>query len=225
LRGSTLAPEPEEHVMRSTAALILCLLMLGGIVPMHAQTVEVQPFVGYRFGGGFTVNENLVTGLRPIDLNIETGLSWGGTVGVLFADVWGVEFMWNRQESALSAEATLVPKTDLFDMAVTQYHGNVLIFGTDEETGLRPYVLFGLGATTFDPDFADADSLTKFSFGLGGGITSYFGRHAGVRAQFRWTPTYISSSPGVFCNFYCYAVDVADYANQFEVTAGVTFKF
>jgi len=50
------------------------------------------------------------------------------------------------------------------------------------------------------------------------------GRHVGVRGQFRWTPTYITSSPGVFCSVFCYAVDVADYANQFEATAGVTVR-
>jgi opacity protein-like surface antigen len=193
---------------------------------LHAQRVDIQPFVGTRFGGGFTVAENIPGAPRPVDLNIESGLAWGGTVGIEFADVWAVEFLWSRQESALSGETPGLPKTDIFNMTVSQFHGNALIHaGDDEDSRLRPYILFGLGATYFDPDLADVDGLTKFSFGLGGGVKSYLTSHAGFRAQFRWTPTYITSTPGVFCSFYCYAVDVADYANQMEVTAGVTLRF
>jgi hypothetical protein len=152
-------------------------------------------------------------------------LAWGASFGVLFADVWEAEFLWSRQEGALSVEAQLVPKTDLFDMAVTQYHGNVLIHLSDEETRLRPYVLFGLGTTHVDPSPAEVDGLTKFSYGLGIGLKAYASRFAGIRAQFRWTPTYVSTSPGVFCGVFCYSVDVADYANQFEVTVGASLGF
>jgi len=36
---------------------------------------------------------------------------------------------------------------------------------------------------------------------------------------------YITSQPELWCYFYCYAVEVADYANQAEATIGVTFRF
>jgi hypothetical protein len=210
--------------MRTRATVVTAMLLMGS-AHLHAQRVEVYPFVGYRFGGGFSANEVIPAIGQEVDLNLESGFTWGGSIGVLFADVWEAEFLWSRQEGALSVEAPLVPKTDLFDMAVTQYHGNVLIHLADEENRLRPYVLFGLGTTYIEPNPAAVDGVTKFSYGLGAGIKAYASRFAGIRAQFRWAPTYVSTSPGVFCSVFCYSVDVADYANQSEVTVGVSLAF
>jgi hypothetical protein len=192
---------------------------------LQAQRVEVQPFVGYRFGGGFDVGQNTPEGTRPIALNIESGFTWGGTVGVLFADVWEAEFMWSRQDSALSAETIGFPKTTLFNMNVNQFQGNVLIHIADSDAKLIPYVVFGLGTTVFDPDVEGLGSLTKFSYGLGLGIKAYLTDHAGIRTQFRFTPTYIDTTPGIFCDLFCYVVDVADWTNQFEFTVGASLRF
>ncbi len=211
--------------MRTRATIVTAMLLLVETGALQAQRVEVQPFIGYRFGGGFSVGQNTPEGTRPIDLNIESGFTWGGTVGVLFADVWEAEFMWSRQDSELSAETIGFPKTTLFKMNVNQFHGNVLISIADADSSIIPYVLFGLGTTVFDPDVEGLNGLTKFWYGLGLGIKAYFTDHAGIRTQFRFTPTYIASTPGIFCEFYCYVVDVADYANQFEFTVGASLRF
>jgi Outer membrane protein beta-barrel domain len=211
--------------MRTRATIVTAMLLLAETGYLRAQRVEVQPFIGYRFGGGFTVDQTTPEGPRPIDLNIESGYAWGATVGILFADVWEAEFMWSRQDSELSAETIGFPKTNLFNMNVNQFHGNVLIHIADSDSSLIPYVLFGLGTTVFDPDVESLKSLTKFSYGLGLGIKAYFTEHAGIRTQFRFTPTYIATTPGLFCDLYCYVVDVADFANQWEFTAGASLRF
>ena len=196
--------------------------------PAVAQVaVEIQPFVGGRFGGGFTVDEQIAGGgTRPVDINVASGFAWGLTLGFLVGDRAEFEFLWSRQESAISAESIAVPKTTLFDAAVSQYHGNVLFHFVPRDSPFRPYFLFGLGATGVDPD-SDLDGVTKFSFGFGGGIKAYFSENVGGRVQLRWTPTYVSSQPELFCDIFlfCYAVNVADYLNQGELTAGLTFRF
>jgi opacity protein-like surface antigen len=193
----------------------------------RAQRVEVQPFVGARFGGGFTVDEPIPGGTRPVDLNIESGLAWGLTVGVDVTESAGVEFMWSRQESSMSAESAAVPKTKLFDASVAQYHGNMLVYFSDRDVKTRPYFLVGFGATNFDPAQEGVDGATKFSFGLGAGVKVNFSPRLGARAQFRWTPTYVSTSNELFCDAFgfCYVIGVADYLNQGEVTGGITFRF
>jgi len=68
----------------------------------------------------------------------------------------------------------------------------------------------------------------KFSGTFGAGLKLYPGRHAGVRLQARWTPTYIKSdSEGYWCDPYwgCYTVGNAQYSNQFELTGGITLHF
>ena len=111
--------------------------------PAAAQVVELQPFVGGRFGGGFTVNETIPGGTQPVDINIESGFSWGGTFSLLAGDRAEFEFLYSRQESAISAESVAVPKTTLFDASVAQYHGNVLFHFLPRDSRLRPYLPSG----------------------------------------------------------------------------------
>jgi hypothetical protein len=50
----------------------------------------------------------------------------------------------------------------------------------------------------------------------------------GLRLEARWTPTYIKSdSEGWWCDPYwgCYVVSDAQYANQFELSGGITLRF
>jgi hypothetical protein len=48
---------------RAAVAVVMCLL--GHAAPLRAQTVELMPFAGYRFGGDFF---ELVTG-HEVDLD------------------------------------------------------------------------------------------------------------------------------------------------------------
>jgi hypothetical protein len=61
-------------------------------------------------------------------------------------------------------------------------------------------------------------------------VKVYPGSSVGITAMARWTPDYIKSDPaGIWCSPYgffgCYVVGDAQYANQFELSAGVGFRF
>jgi hypothetical protein len=50
----------------------------------------------------------------------------------------------------------------------------------------------------------------------------------GIRAAVRWTPTYVKSdASGYWCDPYwgCYLASSAQYANQFEMSGGVSVRF
>jgi hypothetical protein len=60
------------------------------------------------------------------------------------------------------------------------------------------------------------------------GVKLYPSRSVGLRLEARWTPTYIKSDPtGWWCDPYwgCYAAGKAQYANQIELSGGITLRF
>ncbi len=130
--------------------------------------------------------------------------------------------MCSRQESGLEPD----PGGDLFDASLAQYHGNVLVHFSDADA-VRPYIIFGLGATNFNPDAGDIESAAKFSFTVGGGMKVPINESVGARLQLRPTPTYVSAEPARFSDIFgfCYVVGVADYAYRGELTGGVISRF
>ena len=75
---------------------------------------------------------------------------------------------------------------------------------------------------------------TQMSATWGGGVKLYPNERVGVVFTGRWTPTYIKSDPaGVWCSGYwspwypggCVVLGDADFSNQFELRAGVGFRF
>ena len=101
---------------------------------------------------------------------------------------------------------------------------------------VRPYLFGGLGATNFGSSTtpgsttcrAPSASETQFSTTWGAGVKMFAGPNFGIKVGAQWTPTYIKSdSAGWWCDPYwgCYVVGDAKYANQFDFTGGVTFRF
>lgn len=208
--------------MRVKAFVLAVLAVVSVSAEAYAQRVEVQPFVGVRFGGGFSIDNDQL-GSDILDIDIKSGFAWGGTFGVDLTEMLQAEFMFSRQESGLKIK----DGEDLFDASVSQYHGNVLFHFAPRDARVRPYLLVGLGATNLDPDEPGLDGATKFSFGVGGGLKLYIQNNVGARVQFRLTPTYVTDDTVLYCDIFgfCYAVGVADYLYQGEFTGGITFRF
>ena len=72
------------------------------------------------------------------------------------------------------------------------------------------------------------DGGTRFSGTFGAGLKLFPGPRFGLRLEGRWTPTYIKSDAvGWWCDPFwgCYLVGNSQYANQFELSGGVTLRF
>ncbi len=116
-------------------------------------------------------------------------------------------------------------------MSIDNYHGNFVFNAGHEDSKVRPFIYIGLGATNYgDATFPGrtVPGLTKFSWALGAGIKAYPSPHAGIRAGIRWVPTYIKTDAADWwCDpFYgCFPAGNVQYANQFEMSGGVTFRF
>lgn len=190
-----------------------------------AQNVEVTPFVGGQTNGGLDLSNSI---FRRID--VKNGVNYGVSLGYLFSEHGGVEFMWNHNKADTVAQFNGGGSdVKVFSLNTNQYLGNFLYHFSDRQTHLRPFVLLGLGATNLSPDLNGVSSITRFAWALGGGAKFNFTRHLGARVQAKWSPTYITSTTnGFWCDPFlggCWAVGNDHFLNEFDFTAGVTLRF
>jgi len=205
------------------SVLIVALLSVS-VLPAAAQYhFELQPFVGYKFGGGVDVGANAL-GIGRI--NIDSSIAYGATATFNPTENFGLEFLWDRQPTnasgSFSGGGTYPTKVGV---TLDQFHGDFLFSFAGHGSKVEPFVLFGVGATDMH---GAGSSTTKFSFGVGGGVKYFVSRHIGFRAQARYTPTYLyTTNGGVWCNWwgYCWTVPNDHFLQQGDVTAGVIIRF
>jgi len=221
-------------VRRSAWILVLALALA---VPAAAQEhkAEVTVNVGWIFSDGVT-GDSIVGGDGNTYNEIvpKSAGSFGFTFGFLPSENTEVGFLYGRQMSELQVKGTATTKVD--DMAVDNYH---VYFGYnfgDFDERVRPYVMFGLGAThyngvsftTSQGEQRNISGQSRFSTTLGAGVKVYPAPNVGVKLGARWTPTYIKTdAAGWWCDPWwgCYVVGNSQYSNQFELSGGVAFRF
>jgi hypothetical protein len=216
---------------RSSTAVVLSFFAFATSSFAQEKRVEINPFFGYSFSDGVTVEPFILGGTVYDAVNVESGMSFGVHFGVFVTENAEIGFQWARQDSVLQAQNGRTE--DLTNMNVDNYHAIFTYNWFEEDAMARPFLFGGLGATNFAPaDIAGVgvDGETQFSGTWGGGVKVYPNPSVGFTATARWTPNYIKSDPaGVWCSPYwfygCYVVGDAQYANQFEFSGGVSFRF
>jgi opacity protein-like surface antigen len=223
--------------MRHRIAIILAALLT---VPAaaSAQQVEASVNVGYSASDGFTTSPRPLLGVTYDEIKAASGPTLGFTFGVFFSDRSEFEFVFNRQTSELRAGGPGTVDTPVADLTIYNYHGNFVYNWGERDGMIRPYIFGGLGATQYTfgqmlvpTPAGSTESIpgeTRFSTNWGGGVKAYFTPSVGARLGVRWTPTYIKSDPaGMWCDpFYgCWQAVNTQYANQFDMTVGLTVRF
>jgi hypothetical protein len=214
--------------------VIAGLFILTGVVPAFAQRVEVSGFVGWSIADGVD-GDALLAGDGNIYDTIEPDDSavYGFTVGVLVGEGAEVGFRWAQQPTKLLISGTR--DLELGDMSVNSYHGYFAYNFGEPDAPMRPFVLFGLGATSYGEvsintglrDFTTGGE-TQFSTTWGAGVKIFPAPKFGVRLAVEWTPTYIKTdSAGWWCDPYwgCYLVGNSQYSSSFQFNGGVTVRF
>jgi hypothetical protein len=213
----------------------LALLVLTGALPASAQVRgEVGIFAGWTFADGVSGDAFLAGDGNLYDrIDPKDSFGWGFDVGVLFGEGAEVGFIYSNQPTQLEISGTAT--REIGDMSVNTYHGYFAYNFGGSDAKVRPYIMGGFGATNYGSvDFQTINrsgtigGVTKFSSTWGAGIKAYPGKAVGFRAGVRFTPAYIKSDAvGWWCDPYwgCYVVGDAQYANLFDFTGGVTFRF
>jgi hypothetical protein len=206
------------RVVRFAATLIVCLLVLGVAAPAAAQTFELTPFGGWRFGGTF---EELETGA---DLDLDEALSYGVILSIPWNDPPGsrVELIWSRQDTEVSGAGAGDP---VLGLDVQYLHiGGMVPFKTPNDR-LNTLISGGLGATYMRPGTDGAGSEVGFSLSAGLGLLYHVSDHIGIRLEARGWFTFTEGDTAVFCAGGCVIAFSGSGFGQGELTAGLQIAF
>jgi len=209
---------PYRFLQITSLFLLTYLLLLLVPISTLAEGFQITPFLGYRIGGDF---EDGGTG-------VELSLAEEETYGIILNKDIGpgkqYEFFYSFQPSRLTAGGIVTPGV-LADVDVEYFH----IGGRNywDKGAVRTFVVGSVGATHFDPNAPNLGSETRFSIGLGGGVELGGESRIGFRLEGRGFATFLDSEGAVFCDSSggCVVLVASDLLWQFEVGAGVTFKF
>lgn len=208
---------PNGSLFRRVVLLVALLVLLPA--PVRAGWgVELTPFAGFRFGGGFTDN---TTG---IDLDADEGKSFGLILGIPATHETRYELFYSFQATELKGGGIL-PGDTLFDLDIHYLHigGTYLLPGER----VRPFIGGGLGLTYFSPDGPGLDSKVYFSLSLGGGAQIPISKRVGLRLEGRGFLTILPDSTDLFCvssgGAACAVRVQGDVFGQVELLAGISF--
>lgn len=198
---------------RSLAVLRFLLVgVLCAGAEVHAQTVEIAPFVGWGFGG------SLVSPILDQDRPIDSGITYGGAADIAIAPTWRFEAFYSRQESHVDGPdhgSRLGLTVERYMAGAQEEHaaGRIRVFGT-----------FLAGVTRVVP--SGFDSETRFSVGIGLGVKTYLARHVGLRLEAHgfYTPVTISGAT-VCAAGRCVFAFSGSGLFQGDVSGGVLFAF
>ena len=195
-----------------SCAIVLTLLFLAA--PSSAQRFEAAGLFGYTTSAG----------LDPVarelqDLEIGGGFTWAGQFDYFITRNLGIEASWAQREGDVTV-ATRDGSGELFDLDADNVLGSVIYQWGAEESKIRPFVVGGLGATTFRAE--DIPSETKFAWAAGGGLKLFFHRKLGIKLQAKLSSTLLNDESSEFCDPFGFC---SSSVNPFELLSGVVFRF
>jgi opacity protein-like surface antigen len=205
--------------------LMAALSVVFGSSVASAQRVEITAFGGGQLNGGLDLSNPLFHRIE-----VHNGAAYGLAAGYALGDRYSLEFNWAYNKAdAVGQPSAGGSDVKLFILDTNQYFGNFLVHLANREKRVRPFFLFGLGATNLSPAVTGINSATRFAFALGGGAKYNFSRRFGLRFQAKWSPTYITStSDGYWCDALfggCWAVSNSHYLHELDGTVGLTLRF
>lgn len=210
-----------RHERDATLLLLVPIATLILFLPSPARAdwdVEVTPFAGFRFGGGF---EDNTTG---IDLDVREGAGFGLIFDVAADRDSQYELFYGFQRTELTADGTFGGRP-LFDLDIHYLHiGGTYLFPGEK---VRPFIAGGIGLTHFDPRRADTGSDTRLSVSLGGGVKIPIAKHVGLRLEGRGFLTILPENSEIFCvssgGLDCAVRVQGDVFGQVELLVGISF--
>jgi hypothetical protein len=221
-------------MVRKTLFVTLALVLVGTAAQAQQPRFEISATAGWTFSDGVsgqavTVPEGTFNRVDPKD-----SFSWGARFGYLLNQNSEVGFLFNMQPTDLEVSGSRT--VTLGSENIYNYHGYFAYSFLDTDAKARPYVLIGLGATQYGgvdaslgDERASLDGDTQFSGtgAVGVKLFPFASPMFGLRAEARWTPTYIKSDPsGWWCGYWgCYVTQDAQYANQWEFSGGIILRF
>jgi hypothetical protein len=202
----------------------LALLLAGIASAAGAQTIEITPLAGFRFGGG-NVNTNPHGEFEPgASFELDDSASFGVHVGYQLGG-GELELVYARQETQLQWDEPFqgIPVYDLA-VEIWQLAGNYYFL--DELSRVRPYLGVGLGLTRLLPKPPALTDETRFSASFAGGAKLRLGSHFGLRGEARGFFTVFGSDSDRLCTpATCAGPGLSQLMTQVDLRAGLILAF
>jgi hypothetical protein len=206
-------PRRRSYVGVTLLAAAICG---GAATAVRAQTVEIAPFGGFRFGSALV---DTING-RPID--VDGAPAVGLVVDVPLSNGMQIEGAFSHQRASLFVlDRSLGPSPTLHVSVDHWQAGGLQEFG--EWPRARPFLTGVFGLTRYG---AGGDNEIRFTTGAGGGVKLFPVAHVGVRLEGRVFATFLDAAgTGVACGGRgCFIALHLDVAWQAEFTAGLVIK-
>jgi len=221
-------------MVRKTLLVALAVGLAASSAQAQDARFEISALAGWTFSDGVsgdrvTVPEGSFDRIDPKD-----SFSWGLRFGYLLSGNNEIGFLFDMQPTELQLSGT--ETVSVGNMSIFNYHAYYAYNFLSVQSVARPYLLIGLGATQFgsvDATLGDTQQSvgggTKFSGTAALGVKwfPFASRKFGLRAEVRFTPTWIKSDPdGWWCGYWgCYVIEDHQYANQWELNGGFVLRF
>lgn len=199
------------------ATALICLLGASGV---SAQSVELTPFGGYRFGSGVGV----VDGAPVVD--DDGGVSFGLVVDIPLgrrAEGRKFEAVFSREQARVTVQPTFF-SPPLRALSTVDH----MMIGMMQEIDPLPNAAasaFISGLVGLTRYAAAGDMEVRFSIGLGAGGRFFATRHLGVRVEGRGYMTIVDLGGAAACSGGCAILLRANPVFQADLTAGAIFRF
>lgn len=204
-----------------TITLAAACLWLTAPALAQEPRFELTPFAAYRMGGDF----------EDVETDNEFDLDDSSAAGLIFNIAAQPEGQWEilyvRQSTDLDTEAAAAaPPSIEMDIQYFQFGGTYVFEGDLTQ----PFIALTMGATHFEPDFADVDSETYFSASFGAGIKLTTTEQLAIRLEGRVYTTLLDSDSRIFCSSdlgvgECIIEASGTALTQWEARAGLVFRF
>ncbi len=213
---------------------VLFVAASSAVLAEDFKRFEFQPLGGFTASGSIPLRTDDDVGHGSV--HVDSSFNLGATFAVNLNELDAIEGLWQRQftEGRLSGEFAvplLAGTSTPFNLKIDQFHCNLLHHYRITDPRAMPYVMAGLGVTTYYVDRnGQSDSKSHFSFALGGGMKYFLTSHFGVRGEARWSPTVVSSSDSsLWCivggGAICLINLKTSVQHELDLTGGLVFRF
>jgi hypothetical protein len=155
--------------------------------------VELTPYLGYRMGGQFDVEDSAPDTSKSVDL--QDSSDWGVDLGIYRDRTSYYEILYSHQSAGLDSNDPSLKGVDV-TIEYLQFGGTLLF---DDYQSYVPYLSLTVGGTRFDAG-GGYGSETKFSGSLGGGVRFPIGDHFAATLGVRGYLTLVNSDTQFFCS-------------------------
>jgi hypothetical protein len=200
-----------------TLAALAALFAAPAILAQVRATVEIAPFVGYRFGG--SVGDTFSAASYSIDGTASAGL----TVSVPVGKTTSVAFLFSRQNTGVDVAG--FPEPTRYDLTIDHWMAGAMGEFPGHDGRVHPFIEAYLGLTQIQTRNSYSDSSTYFSAAVGGGVTFDLATHVAVRFDARGYAVFVNSSTAAACGGGCAFAFSGSAMFQGEVAASFVFKF